>query len=310
MAKGNWYDRVTSEFVQNVANIYLQESGIPAFSVFPEISSRKLSGKIAEYDKDDWFYIGNVADYLRSGATESAGDDYETSKQDYTCLQYSFHKDVPKEEADEYDNPFAPVEDASRFVVNRLRRVITKHLVDTYIASGVWGTDIVGGVDFTKWSDSSSTPIANVLLWKEAIHKVTGFSPNRLIVSPDVHRTLRTNTNILAQMKTTSDKEVTKGLIARLFEVDDYVVVDTVNSGATGYMIDNRFLLMYTPSTPSKMEPSAGYTIMYKNKNLESIETDRIELKTKNKALRVEGDVYACPITLGTDLGMYGSLVV
>ena len=310
MAKRNWYDRVTAEFVQNVANIYLQESGIPAFSIFPEVSSRKLTGKIAKYDKEDWFYIGNVADYIRSGATESAGDDYETSKQDYTCLQYSFHKDIPKEEADEYDNPFAPTEDAMRFVINRLRRVITQKLVSTYLASGIWGTDIVGGTDFTKWSDTSSTPIANVLSWKETIHKVTGFSPNRLVVSPDVHRNLRTNTNILAQMKTTANREVSKSLIASLFEVDDYVVIDTVNSGATDYMVSNRLLLMYTPSTPSKMEPSAGYTILYRNKNLDAIETDRIELKTKNKALRVEGDVYAAPITLGTDLAVYGSTVV
>ena len=226
MSKRNWYDRVTAEFVQNVANIYLQESGIPAFSIFPEVSSRKLTGKIAKYDKEDWFYIGNVADYIRSGATESAGDDYETAKQDYTCLQYSFHKDVPKEEADEYDNPFAPIEDATRFVINRMRRVITQKLVTTYLATGIWGTDLVGTTDFTKWSDSASTPISNVLTWKETVHKTTGFSPNRLVVSPDVHRTLRTNTNILAQMKTTSDKEVTKGLIARLFEVDDYVVID------------------------------------------------------------------------------------
>lgn len=258
MSKRNWYDRVTSEFVQNVANIYLQESGIPAFSIFPELSSTKLSGKIAKYDKEDWFYIGTVSDYIRSGAVESAGDDYETSSQDYTLLKYSFHKDITEDEANEYDNPFQPTEDAAKFVINRIRRVITQKLVDTYLTTGVWSDDLAGTTDFTKWSSSSSTPVKDVLTWQENIHKVTGFKPNRMIVTPDIHRTLKTNTAVTGSMKTTDDKVVTMQLIAKLFEVDEYVVIDTVNSGATDYMASNKLLLIYTPPTPSRMAPSAG----------------------------------------------------
>lgn len=310
MSKRNWYDRVTSEFVQNVANIYLQESGIPAFSIFPELNSTKLTGKIAKYDKEDWFYIGTVADYIRSGAVESAGDDYETSSQDYTLLKYSFHKDITEDEAKEYDNPFDPTEDAAKFVINRIRRVITQKLVDTYLTTGVWSSDLVGTTNFVKWSSGSSTPVANVLTWKENIHKVTGFSPNRLIVTPDIHRYLKTNTAVTGSMKTTDDKVVTNNLIAKLFEVDEYVVIDTVNSGATGYMASNKLLLIHTPSKPSRMVPSAGYTLTYKGENLQVASTTRIPMPLKNNALRVEADVHACPLALASDLGVYASAVV
>lgn len=310
MSKRNWYDRVTSEFVQNVANIYLQESGIPAFSIFPELNSQKLTGKIALYDKEDWFYIGTVSEYIRSGAVESAGDDYETSSQNYTLLKYSFHKDITEDEANEYDNPFQPAEDAARFVINRIRRVITQKLVDTYLTTGVWSDDLVGTTDFTKWSDSSSKPVNDVLTWQENIHKVTGFKPNRMIVTPDIHRTLKSNTSVTGMMKTTDDKVVSNALIAKLFEVDEYVVIDTVNSGATDYMASNKLLLIYTPPRPSRMAPSAGYTLVYKGEKLQTATTTRIPQEIKNHSLRIEADVHACPLALASDLGVYASSVI
>src|SRR5574343_109269 len=144
MAKRNWYDRVTSEFVQNVANMYIQETMLDAFKIFPELSSNKLTGKIAKYNKEDWFYIGTVSDYIRSGAVESAGDDYATDSQSYTCLKYLFHKDITEDESKEYDNPFSPTEDAVRFVINRISHVIMQKLVTSFFATGVWGTNLVG----------------------------------------------------------------------------------------------------------------------------------------------------------------------
>jgi len=311
-AKGNWYDRVTSQFVQNAANIYLQESGIPAFKIFPEVKSGNLKGKIAKYDADDWFYIGTVADYIRKGATESAGDDYTTDSQDYSLLQYSFHKDVTEDEANEYESPFGAIRDAVRFVLNRIRRVITLHLIQSYVTTGIWSDDLVGTTDFTKWSDASSTPVADVLKWQENIQKVTGFKPNRLLVAPDVHRFLKTNTAVTNIMKTTETKVVTNQLLAQLFEVDSYEILDTVNSGATGFMMADKLLLIHTPDNPSVMEPSAGYTITYRNSQnpLDATKTKRIEMETKNNAVRIEVDVHAAPIVLASDLGVYASDVV
>ena len=309
-AKRNWYDRVTSEFVQNVANMYIQEAPLDAFKIFPELNSNKLTGKIAKYNKEDWFYIGTVADYIRSGAAESAGDDYSTDSQSFTLLKYSFHKDVTEDESKEYDNPFAPSEDAVRFVINRINRVIMQHLVTSYFATSIWGTALVGTSDFVKWSNASATPVTDVLLWKEDIHKVAGFTPNRMIVTPDVHRYLKGCTAITNIMKTTDDKVVTNALIAKLFEVDDYVILDALNSAGTDYMATASVLLVHTPKRPSRMTPSAGYTVLYKGENLEVASTTRIEMPEKNHALRIEADVHCAPVVLAPDLGVFASNVL
>lgn len=310
--KHNWYDRVNDTYAQGIANLYMQEVPLDVFNIFPEVSSAKLTGKIAKYDKEDWFYIGTISDYIRKGAVESAGDDYETSPQDYTIKPKSFHKDITKEEAAEYDNPFDPISDATKFVLNRLRRVIMQQFVNTYITTSVWSDDLVGGTsDFVKWNaGSTAIPIDNVITWQQTVQKTTGFKPNRLCVSADVHAALKTCPQITDAMKTTSDKIVTTDLLARLFEVDSYVVMDTVNSGATDFMTSGKILLCYTPNAPSKMAPSAGYTLTYRGQGIQANSTRQIPMPLKNDAFRIECDVYAEPIILASDLGIYAHTAI
>jgi hypothetical protein len=304
-----WFDQITQKFVANVANKYFNDSGLEAFNIFPKVNSAQLTGYIGKYTKADWLRIGNVKDYKRAGATESVGDDYALDKQSYTLEEIAFHKDVSKDDRNEYDNPFDPINDATQFVINRIRRVILQNLVDKYIAGSIWGNNVVGTTDFTKWS-TTSTPVDDVLGWKQTVEKTTGFSPNRLIVAPDVHKELKTNADITGKMKTTSDKVVTTGLLARLFEVDTYAVMNAVNSGATDYMIAGKALLVYTPNNPTKFEPSAGYHLTYKNKTGQNVQAERIPMKHLNDALRIEASIKIAPVVLATDLGVYASAVI
>jgi hypothetical protein len=305
-----WGDVIKEQFVRDVANKYVQESGIPAFRVFPQINTARFSGYIAKYDKEDWYYIGTVTDYMRQGSVESRGDDYAVSSQAYTLIEYAFHKDVSSDDVAEYDNPYDPVRDAVQFVVNRLSRILTSELNSEYLTSGVWGTDKQGSSDFTQWSDSSSTPVSDVLGWKEDVLKTTGFSPNRAITTPDVYRTLKTNTDITGKMKTTDDKVVTMNLMARLFELDQITVLDTINSGATGFMSSKKFLLIYTPDNPSKFKPSAGYFLTYKGQDGTNIGTQRIDMPWLNNSLRIEAKIKADPVLLASDLGLYAYDVI
>lgn len=306
-----WYDVIKEQFVRNVANKYVQEVGIPAFNVFPKINTSRFSGYIAKYDKEDWYYIGTVTDYMRQGSTESRGDDYEVSSQAYQLIEYAFHKDVSEDDRNEYDNPYDPVQDAVEFVVNRLRRILTSELNSEYLTSSVWGTDKDGsGADFTQWSESDSTPVANVLSWKEEVMKTTGFSPNKAIITPDVYRTLKTNDDITGKMKTTNDKVVSKDLMARLFELDRIEILDTINSGATGFMASKKFLLIYTPDRPTKFKPSAGYYMTYKGSDGNNVGTQRISMPWRNNALRIEAKIKADPVLLASDLGLYAYNVI
>ena len=302
-----WFDMITDKFVRNVANRFMVETGLPAFDIIPPVNARQLSGYIANYTLADWLRIGDVADYKRSGANESVGDDYEVGKDSYVLEEIAFHKDVSKDDRDNYDNPYDPIMDAVDFVINRIKRVCMQNLVDTFLTTGVWGTDLEGTTDFTKWSDggTASTPVSDVLGWIHDIQKVTGYRPNKMLMAPDVFKALKTNTDITGKMKTTSDKVVTIGMIAKLFELDTIRIFDAVNSGGTDFVFAGKMLLVYAPPRPSRMTPSAAYQIIYRNTRAENVGTRRIPMEIKNDALRIEAWVKVCPKVISSNLGTY-----
>lgn len=303
----HWYDQIKPKFVANVANMYLAENNFRVFDIFPKVNSRQISGYIATYTKADWLKIGTVDDYKRAGAAESAGDDFATGSTAYVLDEYAFHKDISKDDRAEYDNPFDPVRDAVAFVMNRLDRVLLYNLVSDMLTTGVWGTDVdVTGSEWnTKTSGvSDNDPVEAVATWHQDIEKVTGYRANRMIITADVFWALKGNTTILDKMKTTNDKVVTTGLLAKLFEVEDLYVLNAVNSGGTDYMATSKALLYYAPRVASKFAPSAAYHITYKGQN-GNILTQRIPMREKNDALRIEAEVKTTPKVVGSDLAVY-----
>lgn len=315
----SWYDAVKPQFVKNVANAYFQKNPFAGFDVFPMLPSNTLTGYIAKYTKEDWMRLGTFNDYVISGASETPGDDFGISSSPYTLIHIGFHKDVSEDDRNEYDNPFDPVFDATLFTTSRLQRLMFKKFTDTFFASGVWGSSLVGTTDFTKWSDSGATPASDIDTWKSSVQKITGFRPNRLVVSQDVHDALKQCPAILSAMKTTDDKVVTTGLLARLFELEKYVVVSdvlttaakggTATSSNSSFYISGKALLVYAPSRASKFEPSAGYHVTYTKKG-ESVFPRTIPMPAKNNSLRVESHMWALPKVMAADLGIYASSVI
>ena len=305
----NWTDQVNSTFIANVANRYIVDKPLTAFDIFPMVSTQRLSGYIAKYTKADWLRIGSTSLYKRVGATESFGDDYTVTKQSYTVEQYSFHKDITRDEWTEYDNPFDPINDAVAFVMSRMNRVLLKELIATFLTTSVWGTDTDLGS--YKWSTkssgvSSNDPVEHIMTAHSVIMKATGYKANKLILTWDAFNTLKTNTIIMDRLKTTSDKVVTADAIARLFEVDRMVVLDAVNEDGSDFLATSRALLCYTPDRPSKFAPSAGYHIVYTGGEIgRAVRTNKIPMPEKNNSLRIEADMYIDQVVVSTDLGVY-----
>ncbi len=303
-----WFDAINPVFVETVANRYVVENPLGVFDIFPKVPTKKLTGYIAKYDKAAWFKIGEVDDYKRVGATESIGDDYTIDKQAYTVEEYSFHKDITEDDANEFDLPYQPIRDAVAFVVNRINRVMLQNLVDSYFGLTIWGTDHdYAGHQFDDVTSKVSDydPVAQILTEKMAIQKVTGMTPNRMVVMPDTNKALKLNTYITNRLKVTETKIVTNDLLATLFEVDTYKEFNAINSGATDYIQTGTFWLGYTPDSPSVMLPSAGYQMTY-TKGPNIVETRRIPMPMLNNALRIEAIIRACPVALATDLAVYG----
>lgn len=309
-----WYNTITDQYVRNATIGYVQDAPLEVFNIFPRISTSRMEGLIPKYKKEDWFKIGDVDAYKRFGSSESAGDTFATESQSYRLEQYSFHKDITEKDQEQTETPYQAVNDAVRFIINRMRRVALKNLVNEFMTDGVWGNDETSPTKWDATTDgkSDANPIEQILGWKQTIEKTTGFDPNKMIVTPDCYKALRLNTHILGKLGTNNTQIVTRDILAALFDLDQLVVLNAVNEDADGYMASGKALLVYTPSqaNANKYEPSAGYIMTYRMGDGFDMGTRRIPMPQRNNSLRIEADMYMDPVVPASDCGYYVSNLV
>lgn len=254
----------------NISVAYMQQtSAFIANQVFPSVPVEKQSDKYFKYTKGDWF---RDEAQLRAPATESAGSGYSLSTDTYTTSVYAFHKDVDDQTRANADNPLNPDRDATQFVTQRMMLRQEIEWVSTYFTTGVWDTDVVGGTDFTVWSNyTSSDPITDVETGKSTMLSNTGFMPNLMVIGYDAFRQLRHHPDVVDRIKYTSSEVPAEGILARLFGVDRVLVSRSIkNTGAEGaadsfgFTAGNNAALYYVAGSPGLLTPSAGYQFIWR----------------------------------------------
>jgi hypothetical protein len=254
----------------NISVAYIQDQGaFIANRVFPSVPVEKQSDKYFKYTKGDWF---RDEAQLRAPATESAGSGYSLSTDTYTTSVYAFHKDVDDQTRANADNPLNPDRDATQFVTQRLLLRQEVEWMSTYFTTGVWDTDVVGGTDFTAWSNyTSSDPITDIEAGKSQILSNTGFMPNVLVLGYDAFRQLRHHPDIVDRIKYTSSEVPAEGILSSLFGVDRVLVSRSIkNGGAEGasdsfsFNSGNNAALYYVAPSPGLLTPSAGYQFTWR----------------------------------------------
>jgi hypothetical protein len=134
-----------------------------------------------------------------------------------------------------------------------------------FFQSGVWTNETSGLGDFTPFNDASSEPISVIDEYKDIMAQTTGMLPNTLIVGVNVKRALRSNPDITDRIKYTQTGIANDGLLASLFEVDNFrvarAVYNTALEGGTDdfqFISDpNAMLLAYIDPSPSLESPTA-----------------------------------------------------
>lgn len=296
----------------NVAVAYMQKAeAFVADKVFPFVPVQKRSDKYWVYKRDDWFRSDAQE---RAPGTESAGGGYELETDDYVCKRQSLHKDVDDETRANSDQPINVDRDATNYVTRQLMLKREKLWAANYFDTGVWTTDVTGGVDFTEWATAGSDPVGDIGAQQDAVEELTGYRPNILVVGPAVHRVLKNHADVLDRIKYTQRGMASNELLASLFEVEKYLVARvTENTAKEGqdksmsYLFGKQALLCYAPPSPGLMEPSAGYTFGWtgllgagatgmrmKRFRIERLESDRIE-----------GDIYFDQKVVAADLGVF-----
>lgn len=254
----------------NISVAYIQKKdNFIAQKVFPVVPVDKQSDKYFIYTKADWFR--DEAE-KRADATESAGSGYTLTTDNYFADVYAFHKDIGDQVRQNTDSPLDPDRDATQFVTQRMMLRQEIQWVSSYFTTGIWGTDVVGGTNFTQWSDfAGSDPMEDVELGKETIIGTTGFEANTLVLGYSVFRKLKNHPDFVDRIKYTSEKVLTPGLIGAMLDIERVFVAraikNTANEGQTAaysFVFGKSAWLGYVNPSPSILQPSAGYVFTWK----------------------------------------------
>lgn len=277
--------------------------------VFPEVSVDKQSNKYFTWDRNN-FYLDSMQ--KRAPGTESAGGGMELSTDTYACDVWALHKDIDNQVRANADPAADPDIAAAVYLSQQDMIRKDRQWAADYFATGIWTTDVTGGTNFTQWDDAASDPEKDVDVGKKTMLQNTGYMPNTLIVSYAVHQALKRHPLIKDRYKHTSSESITEQMIARFFEIGEYVVAKSVYaSNVEGAASDTyafihglHALLIYVAPSPGLMVPSAGYTFVWSGltglNNLGAavssiyaplLKSDRIEIESAWDLKKVSADL-------------------
>ena len=309
----------------NVSVAYLQSaSTYIADKVFPRVPVNKQSDMYWKYSKSDW---RRTQVTRRAPATESVGDGWNNLTDQYFCHVYAIHKDIDDQLRANADSNFNLERDSTEFITNQLLLKRDIDWASTFFTAGVWDTDLDGDTDFTKWSEAGSDPIGDVQGWVIDFRKLTGYTPNVMVLGAHVMAALKQHPDIIDRIKFTQRGIVTEDLIATLFGVGQlYTSYATVASGphindaaaqdaaATfDFISDSKSLLMaYSPGSPSLLTPAAGYTFTwngYLGGNAQGIRVKRFRQEAIASD-RIEAEMTYDMKVVSPDMGIFAADVV
>ncbi|MEE8609004.1 MAG: hypothetical protein V3S55_15475 [Nitrospiraceae bacterium] len=316
----------------NISVAFLQSAdNFVAGRVFPNVPVAKKSDQYFTYARGE-FNRDEMEE--RAPGTESAGGNYQIGTDTYFARERAYHKNVPDVIRNNADSPISLDREATIFVTHKglINREV--NWVSAFFTAGdpgdTWTFDVDGDASRSAafdptdsgnnqvvfWNNSASTPIEDVRLLKRFVLESTGFMPNTLTLGRPVFDTLLDHPDIVGRLdrgQTTGPAQVTKDSLAALFELDDVLVMDSIqNTGLEGLADTHSFiggknaLLSYKPATPGIMTPSAGYTFSWtghvgagndgmriKRFRMEALASDRIEIEMAYDQKLVSADLGA-----------------
>jgi len=264
-----------NKLLSNVSVAYKNQVYI-AESVAPLLLVDKQSDLIATYTKDFW--ARSVAKKTNPLEPPPIGG-YEVDYDQYFCEERSVGDIIPDAQVANQDPPFNARVDSAEWVTDQLQLEMEIDFLANFWRMGVWGTDVQGAVDFTKWSTyATSDPIQDLRNWMRIIRRnLLGRQPNKLVLGDMTFDVLADHPTLLERIKYSSSNSepamVTPNLIAQLLGLQEvqvgHVVYTTTpeNAAAITYTAgyDDDAWLGFVAARPGLKTPSALYTIVWRS---------------------------------------------
>lgn len=244
--------------------------------------ARRLLPRVPVDQQVGTYYVIPRGDWLRNRAkplaraSESAGGGWVLADDTYSVVPRAFHKDNDDQD---YLNASAQRivnldRAATRFVTEAIVVAEDLEFASTFMtpAANAWTVELVGdaapasATEFLFWDDADSDPVGDVTGAAITITRATGGRrPNTLVVPPDVHQVLTQHPAIIGRFQYSQPGIVAEPELARLFQVENYVVawgvVNSANEGAADdfdFVFGQHVLLAYFNRNAGPENQTAG----------------------------------------------------
>ncbi len=256
--------RVVDPVLTAVAQGY-KNGAFVAGKLFPQVPVMARGGKIVAFGKESFKLYATA----RAPGETTKRIVFGHSGTPFALVDYSLEGQVPQEIMEEAQA--VPGIDMASRAVNGVQDIM---LLGLEYASAVIATtagSYSAGNKVTlagnqQWSDAvNSNPVGDVKTAREAIRGATGKRPNKMVVGPKVHAALTVHGSIIDRIKYTGRDVATPELLAKLFEVDEYVIGDAITANDAGVFSDvwGKFAVLAFTNTAGVADqglPSYGYT--------------------------------------------------
>jgi len=252
--------------------------------VFPLVGVEKQSDVYAKYTRGDFFADpGHLM--VRAPGTVASTTGYGVSKDNtFYCVNQAIGMDISDEIRANADAVFNMDRDAANLLTQiqmiRRERMFAADFMKTSVWTGGTGATDVDVTDANhggaKWNDyGASDPIGDIEIERDTVELACGRQPNKLVLGPIGWRRLKHHPDFIDRIKygaaASNPALISLQLLAQILELDEVLVSRAIyrssDEGASltlARVVDDDALLIYVPTAPSLLEPSAGYTFYWR----------------------------------------------
>lgn len=264
-------DQYLTNFSRRISN-----EGFIAEQCCTVVPVRKDSDRFATYSND---HLRAVNDERAPGSPPNEVD-YDVGSDTYSLVEHTLRDSVPDEERDNADEPFAPYENATIALQERIRIRLEKQVAAQFFNAANWSQKItLSGTD--QFSDfDNSDPFALIQMGKSSVLSMALRKPNLIVVGQEVFDKLINHPDIIDRIKYTSSASITPQMLARLFDVEQFLVGSAVENTSKEGQADNlsyiwgkHLFIGYRAPRPSLRTVTA--VAMFRNRNFPRVERYR-----------------------------------
>lgn len=290
-----------------------------ARKVFKPLPVQHRSDKYFVYQREQFFRT-DVA--LRAPGSPTVGTGFGLTSADYSINVYGVHKDVDDQTRSNAESPINVDQDAVDLVTNQLLQYQENDFVSSFFTTGIWGTDSVGGTNFTVWSDATSTPVEDLRDAMVDMTRVTAKKPNTLLMGPEVWQQIVDHPDLLDRVKYTQGPAMaSESLLAQILGIDSvhvaWAVKNTTAEGeaftaatSMGFHFGKHAWLGYVdPSASGLNKVTAGITFTWSGlfgSNADGVRIKRFRME-ELASDRIEGEYAYDMKVVASDLGHFFS---